>query len=245
MSLALASIDPAERRRILDDMSYTAARLEARLSPLVVDLGDEDVDPVDEFRHAMESHMPSFTAARSFERGAWSIPGTETRVAASCAEVREGETCVPLWSSAPRPLDRARFASWAISNAAVVDLGTPAAVEAAARALRPRTSARDSVVSLVITEADLALEEVPERPALKDAAHRLGRAMAANEIEDDQHLEAFARAKPVGRASPWLRLSKTELVVVPRLSALTHLHELVLEVEAAAPTAHIRWVNRP
>ncbi len=248
MSLALASIAPRERRRILDDMGYAASWLEARLSPLVDDFGDDGVDPVDELRRALAPEVPQFTAARAFEAGRWAIGTTETRVAASCAEARDDERCVPIWSAemAQDPsVRRAGLAAWAVTRAAVVDLGTPEAADSCAAALRERASARGAATALVVTEADLALDPVPERPVLKDAAVRLGRAMAANEIDDTQHLDAFAHAKPTGRAAPWLRLGRTEILVVPRLSAIARADDLAVEIERAAGASKVRWVHRP
>jgi hypothetical protein len=249
MALAVASIDPAERARILEEMRYTTARLEARLSSLVPDFGDDDVDPIDEFRRAMAAHVPSFTAARTFERSAWTTSDLTVRLARSCAEARpEGdEVCAPLWTDhAERgPVARARFLAWAASRAAVVDLATPAAAETSARALRVRVSAPSSPIALVLTGDDLALRPVAERADLEDAARRLGRAMAANHIEDNHRLDAFARSAPKGRAAPWLSLTPSQLVIVPRLSALARLGEVASEIEAAANGAPVRWVHRP
>jgi hypothetical protein len=250
MALAVASIDPAERTRILDQMRYTTARLETRLSPLGTDFGDDDGDPVEAFRSAMAAHMASFTAARAFERGAWSAAGVSARVARSCAdaEIAPGETCVPLWGdegASPLHVRRARFLAWAASQAAIVDLGTPAAADACARALRIRLADPSSTVALVLTEADLALRPLPEQEELREAARRLGIAMAANHIEDHQHLDAFARAAPKGRVAPWLDLTPTSVLVVPRLSALARTQEFAAAIEAAAGEVRIAWVRRP
>ena len=54
--------------------------------------------------------------------------------------------------------------------------------------------------------------------------------MAANGVDDTKDLEAFARAVRGERVAPWLRLSPTQVLVVPRLSALGRRDELRREI---------------
>jgi hypothetical protein len=241
MSLALASAPPAERRRIIELMAYTAARLEARLSPLGSDLGEEEGDPVERFRTEMTRYAPSFAAARALERGRWESSDLSVHIVASCADTPD-QTCVPLWSDSADG-ERARFLAWVASRAAVIDLGARPGALACAQALRDKVPSPQSTIALVLTDDDLALKEVPERRELKDAAYRLGRAMAANEIEDTQHLDAFARSSPAGRVANWLEATPTTVLVVPRLSALARVPELATEIERTCTP--LRWVHRP
>jgi hypothetical protein len=232
-------------------MRYTTARLEARLSPLGSDLGDDEDDPVASFHRTMAAYMPTFSAARAFERGRGELSDVAVRVATSCADaaVAPGERCVPLWAddAAARTATgrRERLAVWAAAHAAIVDLGSDAAADACARVLRARVSDPSSPVALVVTRAALALAPIPERAELQEAARLLGRAMAANAIEDHSHLDAFARAAPHGSATPWLSLRPTELAVVPRLSALARGDELVAEIQNAAHGAALTRTHRP
>jgi hypothetical protein len=245
MSLALASAPAPERRRIIELMDYTAARLETRLSPLGDDFGEGEGDPVEHFRKEMVRYAPSFTAARALVREAWSSPELEVRVVASCREAA-GVTCVALWGTSSDALaERARFLAWPASRAAVVDLGAREPALACAAQLREDVPIASSAIALVLTADDLALKEVPERRELKDAARRLGRAMAANEIEDKEHLEAFARAAPSGDAAAWLGAKPGYVVVVPRLSALVRVAELGTAIDARPACARGRWVHRP
>jgi hypothetical protein len=258
MALAVASTSPESRKKILEAMSYATARLEARLSPLVTDLGDDDGDPVQQFRHSMAAYVPSFTAAREIERGSWRSADLAVRVARGCdeANVLPGEVCFSLWDTNDGPPDvarKARFLAWAASRAAVVDLGTRDRAIACAAALRARIGEEPSTVALVLTRDDLQLRPLDDRSEVQDAARKLGRAMAANDVEDTQHLEAFARAAPEGQVATWLDLPTSGLVVVPRLSAIGDTAGLVSEIEAAAaaqePKTHdeatLRWVHRP
>ena len=252
MSLALACTTPVERLRILDEMRYTTARLEARLSPLGDDLDDDAGDAMELFHRGVARYTPLLTAARAIEGGAWRSDDLEVRVVASCegAARGRGETCVPLWRSGrdrqePPEAERARFLAWAVSRAALVDLGTPARSAACAEGLRASLRKDESTISLVIGAGDLAIREVPERPELEEAARKLGRAMAANRIDDDGELDAFVHATPSGRVAPWLTLEPATLLVAPRLSALVRTSELAREIEDAPSCAGARFVHRP
>ena len=256
MALVVASTSSASREKILDVMRYATARLEARLSPLATDLGEDDADPMQEFRHSMAPFMPSFTAARELERGTWRSADLAVRVAPACAEanVAPDEVCFSLWDTTDGPPDvgsKARFLAWAASRTAVVDLGTRERAMACAFALRERVGDERSTVALVLTRDDLLLRPLPHRQELKEAARNLGRAMAANDVEDTQHLEAFARAAPEGRVAAWLDVPAGGLVVVPRLSAIADAAGLAREIEAAARESTsdqpetLRWVHRP
>jgi hypothetical protein len=253
MDLALASTSPKRRQLLLELMDFTAARLEARLSPLVEDFAEEDGEPMAEFRRGMAVHVPSFTAAREFERARWQHAGLSVRVASNCedAKIAPDERCIPLWPANDAPSDatvrRARFLSWAASRAAVFELSSRVRSEACARTLRERTTHPDSPVALVLTADDLALRPVPERAALKEAALRLGKVMAANDASDTQHLESFAR-EPAADEAPiasWLSLSDVGIVVVPRLSAIARPEDLAAEIESAAQGSLVRWIHRP
>lgn len=245
MALAGASIAPEDRKRILEQLDYTRARLEARMSPLGTDF--EDGDPVEELRRSMRPHMPAFTAARELERGTWQSAELAVRVATSCADakVAADETCISLWDPSDGPRDigrRARFLAWAASHAVVVDLGTRARAEECARALRIRTSLEASTLALVLMDEDLDVHPTPERAELEASAHRLGRAMAASGTRDGDDIAALARPTPVTRAVPWLRLPST--AVVPRLSAIADAAGLKKEIEGAAG-ANVRWLHAP
>jgi len=247
IAIAIASTPPAERTRLLDAMRYTTARLEARLSPLGTDFGEDGGDAVDELRRVMASYLPTFSAARAFARGAWSAPDLEVRAAASCGTLAAGEKCVAMWraTDTQATAERARFLAWAAARAAVADLGSRAAAEACARMLRERAAAPGSPVALALLDDDLALAPVAEREELKEAAQLLGRAMLANGFTDTQHLDAFARAPPRGQVAPWLDLPRTAIVVVPRLSAMADPGALERAIERAAGGAAIRWIHRP
>jgi hypothetical protein len=247
--LALSSMSAGERARVLDVMSYATARLEARLAPWGEDLADDQGDAVAELKREMAVYMPSLTAARELDRGSWRSPDLEVRVAVSCAEAAPEDRCVPAW---PLPLDagmgdgasRARFLAWAVTSPALVEFRDASALETSARQLRERTSLRASTLALVLTERDLALQPVAERAALQEAALRLGRAMAANGGRESTHLESLGRASPSGRVAPWLHLSPTELLVLPRLSAIAQRVAFVHEIEERS-TGIVLWARRP
>ena len=224
MALAGASMSPAERRRVLELVEYATTRLEAKLSPLDTDF--DDGDPLAQLSAALAPFMPSFTASRELERGAWQSDDLAVRVAASCkaASLAQGERCVALWPTDAAPRDdgaRARFLAWAVSHAKVVDLGTRERAERCARVLRDRAPLESLPIALVLLDDDLSLHPTAERAALQVAARRLGEAMAASGVHDTRGLAGFTRAPRDERVAPWLVLSRTEVLVIPRLSALS------------------------
>lgn len=233
MALAVGALSPADRRRLLELVEYTTARLEAKLSPLATDF--DEGDPVAQLRASLAPYIPCFTAARELERGSWQSADLAVRVASSCAEAKPGadERCIPLWDTTGSPRDadpRARFLAWSASHAVVLDLVTRERAEAHARALRTRATNPTSTIALVLLDDELALQPTPDRAELQAAAHRLGRAMATTGQRDTKDLEAFARAAGGGRVAPWLTVSRSQIVIVPRLSALGRTDELRREV---------------
>jgi hypothetical protein len=250
LSLAIASLTPEERAQLVERMAYATARLEARLSSLAMDFGDDEGDPVAALKREMAPRAPSFTAARAFEAGAWRFLDLAVRVARSCADARpsQDETCEPLWA-APRTTQsrRARLLAWSAVQAAVIALGSTGERANMTSALRERARHADSAIALVLTDADLALVPVPERDRLREQARLLGRAMAANRLEDDTRMEAFVAETAGERVAPWTELGATALVVVPKLSRVASDGVVVPEIEAAlAETrSHARWVHRP
>lgn len=247
MSLAIASLSPAEREEVAGAMSYAAARLEARVLPLGEDLGEGD--PLEELRQSLARYSSVLDTARSFELGHWRAEDLDVRVLGDCpTALSSDQTCIPLWASAddPSALDgRARFFAWPVSRAAVVELASSAAAHACAAAILEQGRRDATSIALVLTSEDLALRPVPERAELEGAARRLGVAMAMNRRENRERLEALGRAAPVGRTAPWLDMNPSTVLVVPRLSALVRLADLVNEVQTTTGCHVVRWLHRP
>ena len=251
-ALLLASLSPETRAHLVEQMAYTAARLEGRLSPVVEDLGDDAVEPIAEFRHDIAGIVPSLNAAQSLSLREWRMPGLAARVAASCAEgtVAPDEICSPLWRDGardgelPKVVARARLLTWAVSQSVVVDLESVEVTEHMAGALRAKIGT-SSLIALVLSTDDLALRPTPDREEIRASAVRLGRAMAASHIEEEHHLEGIGRTAPRGRALAWLSLTPSQLFVVPRLSAFGRPRENEAEIESAAGATRARWVRRP
>jgi hypothetical protein len=241
-ALAVASLSPGERQRLLDAMDHASTRLEATLLPGADDLGDGD--PVAELQKETKKYLPALNAARSLTRGRWSANDFSARAVSGCDDpsIERDETCVPLWSPAEEG-SRARFLAWAAANAAVFETDAP---HACAEALRDGTVTDGAPIALVLVAEDLALTTVPERPALEAGAHRLGRALALTSRKEESHqLDALGRAPPTpGRALSWLEVGPKAMVVVPRLSALTRLGELDAAVLRSPSCRPERWIHR-
>lgn len=249
LALAIASVSPAERQRILELVDYTTARLETRLSPLGTDLGDEDEDPIAQLKRDTSRYTPALTAARALDHGAWQATDLHVRIAAFCTDLRAGERCAPAYPAPARPVDplerRARFLAWSATSSAVLAFGTEEARDAAATRLRERVAKPETTIALVLGNAALAFVPVPEQATLRDAARKLGRAMAANKLKDHSNLESLGRAPPSGRSAPWLALPPNALFVVPRLSAALNHDALEREIAATLEGAPFSWLVAP
>ena len=251
MALAGASMSPGDRHQILETMDVARTRLEARLSPFGDDL--EDGDPLDELRLLLKPYVPTLTAARELERGRWQSADLDVRIAPSCAAATPaaGESCISLWDTRDGPPvlgRRARFVAWAAARAVVVDLGSRARAEQCAATLRSRTRLTSSTLGLVLLDDDLAMRPTPDRAEIQEAARRLAIALAspdrARASTEHDDLEALAEARVAIRATPWLTVPPSAVVVVPRLSAMADVAGLTGEIEAAAgPGA--RWIHAP
>jgi hypothetical protein len=241
-ALAVGSLTPAERKRLLEAIEYAAARLEGRLLPGADDLGEGD--PVTELQTSTKKYLPALSAARSLARNKASAKDLSVRVVPSCDDpsIEKDEKCAALWASDAEG-SRARFLAWAASNAAVLEVEHPAEC---VTALREHAIDDTSPIALVLASDDLGLAMIPERDALKAAAHRLGRALGASERKDDgRQLEALGRAAPApARALPWLDATPKTVMIVPRLSALTRLGELNAAVERSPACRPERWLHR-
>ena len=225
LALAVASMAPSDRAHVHELIDFATARLEAELSPLVTDF--DEGDPVVQLQRSLQPYLPLFTAARDLERGTWSSDELAVRIAKTCeaAHLSAHERCLPLRDApgAPPPspeAKRARFLAWAASHAKIVDLGTPARAAACTTTLRGKATEALSPIALVLLADDLALRPSNAPAELQAAALRLGRAIVASGREAPEDLEAFARVAKQEQVAPWLVLSDTQVLVVPRLSAL-------------------------
>ena len=246
MALALASLTVEERRQAAAAMDYAAVRIEGSLMPGGEDLGEGD--PLVELRKTLAHYSPVINAARAFEQGSersWIGADLSVRVAESCPKtLAKNEACTPVWSAKDAPGDaaRARFLAWSITKAVVLELPSADARTHCAEALRTSRQRDESALALVLTDADLRLEAIPERDEVRKSARRLGGAMAVAKREDNQKLDALGRAAPTGRVAPWLSIGPNALLVVPRLSALVAIAGLDGEIRSACPDA--RATNR-
>lgn len=238
LAVAIASVNPADRERLLDAMRSTTARLEARASGLGVDLDDDD--PVGALMRELARHVPMVSAARSLDATTWYARDLTARPVSSCrtAHLEAGERCVALWptgqdAGGDGEGERARFLAWAASRAFIVSFPDANAAASCARTLRSRITRDASSLALALLHDDLELTPVAERTELESVAKQLGRAMRANGIEESTHFEALAQPAPQGRVAAWLTLQVHEVLVVPRLSALVRIDEARREVSRA------------
>lgn len=102
----------------------------------------------------------------------------------------------------------------------------------------PPTRLTSSTLGLVLLDDDLAMRPTPDRAEIQEAARRLAIALAspdrARASTEHDDLEALAEPRVAIRATPWLTVPASAVVVVPRLSAMAEVAGLTGEIEAAA-----------
>jgi hypothetical protein len=222
MSLALAGLSANDRAELAEAIEGATDRAIARAHPLIVDLDDEPIGR--ELRRVLAARLPAVSAASNLVRTSWSSGGLEVELRDSCPP--EAVHCMPLHAEPASALERrARFAAWAIANAAVVQ--TPRVDDAAAR-LRELASRPSSTIALVLT-ANLAADDELETSELRRAASR-----ASELVDGDEATWLGALASGIAARLP-IRLAADEILAVPRMGALARLLDFEDEVASAGP----------
>jgi hypothetical protein len=247
VALALDALSPDEAERLRAALDELATRLEARAHPLAVDLDDERA-PDAALAEALRTLRPKLTAAESLTTGRWRSRDRSlvVTVAARCPEGDRHARCFPLADARADGVERwARFSAWPVAAAGVIELASADDARAAAVELRARAASLDSKVSLVIApELDAHAPRETTR-AIAACARRLSAVLGrTGDTPSDQRvlLEALAADARPARL-PWT-LKPREIVVVPRLGALSNLAAFTTEIESVIGRAP-SWRQRP
>jgi hypothetical protein len=158
--------------------------------------------------------------------------------------------CVPLWRSASpsRELRRARFLEWPLAAAVVLGFVDRDAAREARDTLRSRAHDEGSRIAVVFDGDDLSgprdevIDAVRASAARAQALARRGQRLRM--AEGNVHVLDVLAAAPA--PVPWLRLDTEEVLVVPKLGALSDVEAFASEVERGLPKAgRVEWVRRP
>jgi hypothetical protein len=231
--LATPNLDMREREELAELLEDERSHLETKLNPFVSDL--LEVDPRSALSRWARSHGPLLQAALALST---SIVALDDGDVATLVERCGPGSCIPV---AGEPLEdagmrHARFAAWPYAAGVVVQVNDANERACTRRALR--ALAREAkLVSLVVAGDEPAPTTDVERA-------RVGDVLA---------LEAASKASEGGDATglppdpPPFSLATTDLLVVPRLAALTAWAEFRDAVVAAvaACTRDTRAVRAP
>lgn len=215
--LALATLSPAQRASLLDEVEAAMASVEARANPLLVDLVEDDV--VDVFHRNQGWLLPLCTAASALLAVSYEGPdGFRVRALAPDSARKPGD--VAAWKSGDedRRERRARFLAWPASRSLVVRARSKDGARALEADLRNACSRKESAISLVLDRP--LLEGRSPEPRLDTVLGRL--AKAQERFQTDEDLQLVPKVPTPGVAiSPWVILDDSEFLVVPKLGALS------------------------
>jgi hypothetical protein len=225
--LALATLDATRRAALLDDLEAALSSAEARANPLLVDLMDDDPGAV--LRRNGPWLLPLCSAANALLAGRYEAPdGFAVEVLPVHAPVERGD--LPAWG--PLPHDerarRARFLAWPASRCLLVEARTREVREAIESDLRQAAAEASSALALVITRTHCRGQS--DDPRL---AHVLSRLARASRAAPDAN-SPLVLTMPAGTDGllPWVSLSDTDLLVVPKLGGLSPSARFASEVRA-------------
>jgi hypothetical protein len=231
--LALATLPPGKRRQLAQEIEEMAASLEARANPLVVDVVEADPDSV--LRRLSPWLLPVANAAQALMAGHW-----RSTDGALCVDVISGNEAVQRaseghlvdpWDDTARdagPARRARFLAWPVAHARRIALADAAVTQRAVARLRSRVVVRDSTLAVVV---DASLQRgfgaFDEADRLRNACGRCTKALRRARVREGGRLRAAVALLRGASQDPsdrppvgWLPLEQTQVLVVPRLSAL-------------------------
>jgi hypothetical protein len=223
--LAVSSLSDAALVRLAQALDDSVARAERAGNPLLVDLDDDTLDQV------LEAHLPTLNAATHLAHARFRTDdGLAVAVGARCEDAPPGARCVGLWQRGGDDLDRRiRFLAWPFTCAAVVQT-EPAHLAALSRALRDAVERPDGTIALVIEgEARAGAAQ------LRASAQRALAAAEKHGARPPALLAALTSPPSASMQEPSSRLlhrGSEDVVVVPRLGALSRLSEFNRELSA-------------
>ena len=241
-TLVLNSLSEEERTKLARSLQSLEAALARRRNPFYIALDDTEEHAA--VRKLFAETAPAFTAALALSRGRWQ--SSEGDLAAQVVETcSHGARCMPLFSQGQGDglEQRIRFLAWPIGYAVVL---RASATSAAQVATALRAASPSSQIGLVLTSDELhSLRKSPALDSLlKSAGHLANRLPASPLLEI---LESIRRAASARDETPWLKLPRDTVLVVPRLSALATRDRFVDEIKARleAARAEVDWLSFP
>jgi hypothetical protein len=240
-SLLVESLGENRMRELEATLDEVASQLEAKMLGTSLD----DADPLAMLQQARPGLLPMYTAAHHFAAGAWESAEHHLRIrpGKSCTEAREGESCLPiLGAETSGEPNLVRFFGWSVSKSIVLE-STPASVDAVTAALREKTGERTGCIALVVRAPTNVEAMNVSMSRLRTPAARIARVLKRASKPVDPVLSALLERNPT--QVPWLSLSPTQILVIPKLGCQAEparLSEEISQTLSATPNAaETRW----
>lgn len=226
---SLSSSALAQVARALDDF---AVRAERRAQPLIAAGGDDKSETLAELERRIQTHLPTLNAAAHLAHGRYAADdGLLVTVGRTCDDAPRGARCFPLWQRGDDTLARrARFMAWPFSCAIKLRVQGGRAGELAT-ALRQAADRSDGLIAFV-----LGGSEPDGAAAVREQARRVLTLAERHGTKTDR-ADLLAGLAAAPSPSTLAALDRTfaraadEIVVVPRMSALSRLHGFEDEVQ--------------
>jgi len=241
-TLVLNGLSEEERTKLAQSLQSLEAAVARKRNPFYIAIDDTEEHVA--ARKLFAETAPAFTAAVALSRGRWqsSEGDLAVQVVETCSH---GSHCMPLFSQSQGDglEQRIRFLAWPIGYAVVL---RASATNAAQVAKALRAASPSSQIGLVLTSDELhSLRKSPALASLlKSAGHLANKLPASPLLEMLENIRSAASARD---ETPWLKLPRDTVLVVPRLSALAtrgrFVDEIKTRLEAAGAT--VEWLSFP
>jgi hypothetical protein len=246
LALTLRGLPSNRRAELVQATSDYLSAAEAKASPLVVDLLDDDAVPFDSVRAWF---LPAWNTAAALVADSWPVPGTNWSVVPVRHVTLEARSSAwQAWPTAGRPSDpegdRVRFAAWPVSHAILLDCGTDAGVARVVARLEAQIGDPSSSVGAWTVHPLLEPGPVAEFEAIRALALRAQKLeLRAGRGTTDRWLEGLLSVVPENEPKSglerWLDLAPNEILVAPRLGALARSARFLQEIREAASRAGV------
>jgi hypothetical protein len=225
--LALATLSPARRSSLLDEIEAAVASVEARSNPLLVDFIEDDLGAV--IRRNQRWLLPVCNAASALLASSYEGPdGFRVQVLAPNAPTTPGD--VPARKREPEGARerRARFLAWPASRSVTVRTQSAQGARRLEADLRDACADAESSIALVVDRR--LLHGIGPEARLDAILGRLAKAPGRVQGDGDLPLVPTTPAHGVS-ISPWIVLEQNEFLVVPKLGALSPPSRFDSEIE--------------
>ena len=239
----LNSMSDERRAQLTLALHNLAVTVAVRKNPFYVRLDDSEERKA--VADLIAKTAPAFTAATALLGGQWQSPEGDVWVRPVSRCAAEGR-CVALQGKPGDSAEekRAHFLAWPLGYAIILQTAEGENPDEVAEALRAPGLLH---IALVLTGAEL--HTLRPSPALSQLQREAGRAVSALPREKTplfETLASLAKVRSGKNPMAWLRLPPRTILIVPRLSALATIEQLVEDVGTRlGANTKVEWLVTP